>query len=260
MKIALISMNQLWEDKARNFLICKKYVQKAADAEADLVIFPEMTLTGFSMNIAETSEDEADSHTIRDFSKLAIEYDIDIVFGAVFKGLDKKSNNLIYMSSNGNIKTVYKKIHPFSYAGEDNYFEGSSEVTSIERHGMKFGFAICYDLRFPELFTAQNENDCIILIANWPKKRLHHWQTLLTARAIENQIYIVGVNRTGKDSNGIEYEKSSCIVHPYGKTISPLATDKDMQIFEISADEVAKNRDEFRFLQDRKVDIYKKLL
>ncbi|MGE4497254.1 MAG: nitrilase-related carbon-nitrogen hydrolase [Deferribacterales bacterium] len=261
MKTALISMNQLWEDKTGNLELCGEHIRNASSAGADLVIFPEMTLTGFTMNTALSAEDEDSSLTVDAFKGLAVKNCMDIIFGCVFKAGKKAVNAMVYVDSSGAVQGIYKKIHPFSYAGEDKFFSGGDELVSVKRGGLRLGFAVCYDLRFPELFTAQNkENDVIVVIANWPASRITHWNALLTARAIENQIQIAGVNRTGTDGKGLEYVESSKLIHPYGSECEPLLTSGEMKLYDINPAETAENREKFRFLQDRKPDCYREII
>lgn len=126
---------------------------------------------------------------------------------------------------------------------------------------MTIGFTICYDLRFPEIFSALgNHCDLIINIANWPAKRVDHWNVLLKARAIENQIYIVGVNRTGMDGKGLEYVKSSQVINPNGEIASPITSEDGLDTFDIDPEYINKFKQTFSTIQDRKPEFYKSIL
>ena len=122
MKIALVSLNQIWEDKNLNLVECEKYIEDASFNDVKLIIFPEMTLTAFSINTDLISEKENNSFTISSFKELSIKYNIAIVFGVVIKEKIKSSNRMYFLDNNGNTLEYYKKIHPFSFANEDDYY------------------------------------------------------------------------------------------------------------------------------------------
>ena len=163
MKIALISLNQYWEDKKKNLELCLEFAQKASKEKVDLIIFPEMTLTGFSTNIKAIAEDEKDSKTIKSFSEIAKHHNLAIIFGVVIKEANKASNRCYFIDNSGNIQADYKKIHPFSFAGENVFYIEGNELKSVFYKGHQIGFSICYDLRFPEIYTALSKNNDIII-------------------------------------------------------------------------------------------------
>lgn len=262
MKIAIVSLDQKWEDKEYNLRRCVEFITKAKEQEADLIIFPEMTLTGFSMNIDKTAEYPNNSDTVSKFKELAKEFTINIVFGVVFRSQSgKATNNLIMMDRKGEIQVNYAKIHPFTYAGEDEFFEGGNTLGLTKLNNFSIGFAICYDLRFPEMFAAMSKNtDLIIIIANWPAKRIDHWNALLKARAIENQCYIAGVNRTGTDGNNLKYINSSRIIDANGVDSNPLDSETELTIYELNKFSLNNFRAGFPTLQDKQTKLYKSLL
>ncbi|MCK5294527.1 MAG: carbon-nitrogen family hydrolase, partial [Arcobacteraceae bacterium] len=254
MIIAIISLNQIWEDKKANLLLCERYIKEASSQSVDLIIFPEMTLTGFSTNINFASEDENSSETINEFQVLAKKYSIAILFGVVIKNGRKALNKTIFIDCSGKIIGRYTKIHPFSFVGEDKYFNAGKNIEIVKFKDFNIGLTICYDLRFPELYSALSKNsDIIINIANWPEKRVEHWNTLLKARAIENQLFIVGVNRTGEDGNGHKYQESSFIFNANGEQVQSNSF-KDMKIFQISKDFTKDFKNKFNTINDRKIE------
>lgn len=260
MLISIVSLNQIWEDKKENFLLCEEYIKEASTKNIELIIFPEMTLTGFSIDIKKTSEDEADSETINKFKKLSKNYNIAILFGIVIKDNEKAFNKSIFIDNKSNILGIYSKIHPFSLAGENKYFNSGDKLSIVDFNGIKIGLSICYDLRFPELFSAYaKKSDLIINIANWPSKRVDHWKTLLKARAIENQIFIIGVNRRGKDDNGLEYTESSNIYNANGD-IENFENLKDMKIYCIDTKFTENFKESFNTTNDRKIKFYKGII
>jgi len=260
MRIALISLDQAWENKEKNIERCSILAHKARDHGADLVIFPEMTLTGFSMNISNTAEDRKNSTSVEFFRELALNFGIAVLFGVVFLDAGKATNDAIFIDKEGNLIGQYSKIHPFSYAGEDKFFNGGSQISSVNLGAITMGLTICYDLRFPEIYTALRECSVIVNIANWPAKRIAHWNVLLRARAIENQVFIVGVNRIGIDSKGLEYLKSTQVVTPNGDKLISEKIEPELDIFKIEPNYVNEYRGSFPTIQDRKPAIYKNFL
>jgi omega-amidase len=261
MKIASVSMDQVWEDKNANRKICSEYIAKAKELNAELIVFPEMTLTGFSMNIESIGENQDQSATVEFFSRQADINSIAIGFGVVFLIGNKASNNLFIVDKNGKALTSYSKIHPFSFSGEDKYYNGGNKTCSCRIGEANIGLSICYDLRFPEIFQfLSNECNLFLTIANWPEKRINHWNILLQARAIENQSFILGVNRTGIDGNKLNYIKSSSLFNPLGEKVNPMNSYHDMDIFDLSLDHVKTIRDTFPVKQDRKIELYRSFL
>jgi len=261
LKVALISLDQKWEDKTGNMQRCAELAARAARAGADLVIFPEMTLTGFTMNTQLMAEDPAQSPSLAAFEALAGRHGISLVAGVVMGNGEKAANTLVAFSGDGIEQARYIKIHPFSLAGEDRFFQPGDKLAKMQMPKFLLGFSICYDLRFPELYSALAK-DCEVLvnIANWPKRRVRHWRTLLQARAIENQVFVVGVNRTGMDGNGLEYERSSAVVNANGEFVGPILSEGEMDIYEISRQELMDFRRGFPTRQDRLPELYRTLI
>jgi len=261
MKIALVSLNQKWENKEANIERCKVLIKNAKSKNADLVIFPEMTLTGYSMNIDYLCEDANDSESIKFFSNISFENKIAIISGIVLENFNKPGNALLAFSNKGIELARYFKIHPFSLSKEDSLFQAGNKLVKLKMNDFNFGFTICYDLRFPELYSAlSNDCDVIVNIASWPKKRVMHWNTLLKARAIENQVYLIGVNRIGVDGNGLEYESSSHVVNPDGEYLEPIYSEIELDIYEIDRNKLLKYRSKFCSRNDRKLGFYRSII
>jgi predicted amidohydrolase len=261
MKIALVSLNQKWEDKYSNLASCETLIRKASAFQPDLIVFPEMTLTGFSMNTRETAEMADTSQSVEAFRVLAKDFGVGLIIGVVFNRDKKSGNCAIFINRTGEVLATYQKIHPFSFSGEDEFFDAGHEISQVNFESLSIGLTICYDLRFPELYSALAVgSDLIVNIANWPAIRLEHWVTLLKARAIENQIFIVGVNRSGKDDKGLEYVKSSMIIKPNGDMLGPLHSDEEIDIFDIDINFTIDLKQRFSTTQDRKPKFYKSIL
>ena len=251
MKIALVSLNQEWEDKKANLQKCEFYIKKANEENIDLIIFPEMTLTGFTNNL-KLAENFNNSWTIKKFQKLAKESNIAIIFGVILKEKDKAKNCSIFLDKKGNILDIYTKIHPFTFANEDKYFIAGKEIVKINFENTKIGLSICYDLRFCNLYSLMDDCEIVINIANWPAKRVEHWNVLLKARAIENQTYIVGVNRTGIDGNNLEYIESSKIFNANGDELNFNKINNEVKIYEVDVEWNRNFKENFNTVIDKK--------
>ena len=260
MKIALVSLNQAWENKYLNRQRCEEFISHASGQNCDIVIFPEMTLTGFTMQ-TQLGEPIENSETIQFFSVLAEKYHVHLVFGLILLNDPLPLNSAIALSPDGMIVSRYDKIHPFSFSGEDKFFSAGNSLSYFRIGDEQFGITICFDLRFPELYQALSKDSKIILnIANWPASRIEHWKILLRARAIENQVFMIGVNRTGVDGKKLEYPKSSKIFDPDGNELKPVSGKDEIDIFEIDLSSVRQYRGRFPFKLDRKPGLYKTLL
>lgn len=261
MKVALISLDQKWEDKAYNLQRCSELAARAAECGVALVIFPEMTLTGFTMNTQLSAEESAQAPSLIAFGALAKQYRVWLIAGVVINNAGKAANTLVAFSDEGIEQARYVKIHPFSFVGEDRFFHPGNRLEKVQMPESKLGFSICYDLRFPELYSALAKDcDVLVNIANWPKRRVMHWRTLLQARAIENQAFVIGVNRIGIDGNSLEYERSSVVVNANGEFIEPALTEGEMDIYEISRQELLDFRRGFSTRQDRLPELYRAIL
>jgi omega-amidase len=260
MRVATASINQVWEDKKKNIVLCKEFVQASVRDSVDVVIFPELTLTGFSSKSSNLLvEDIGDSKTLSLFGEMSKKNSINIIFGAYVKlSKDSKPSNVLCLSDRfGKTKILYSKIHLFSYGNEDKYLDSGNVIVKKQIEEVVFGFSICYDLRFPELFSIMS-NDCqvVVVIANWPSARSKHWEALLTARAIENECILIGVNRTGVDGNGIYYDRNSMVILPNGKRLKPNLSNLELDIYDIDVNIVQNYRNIFPTLNDKKFKLY----
>ncbi|MBL0274083.1 MAG: nitrilase family protein [Chitinophagaceae bacterium] len=266
--ITTIQANLHWEDKAANLQMLEEKINSIKE-KTEIVVLPEMFSTGFSMKpelLAETMEGE----TLQWMKRIAAEKKIIltgslIIADTVQTGIAGPCyfNRLIWMLPNGQCG-IYDKRHLFAYAGEDNHYTAGTKRLIASVKGWKINLLVCYDLRFP-VWARQTspptsslsgegggeaEYDVLIYVANWPERRIHAWKTLLQARAIENQCYVVGVNRVGKDGNDIYYSGESMIIDPLGEV---LYTKKDQEeIFTLTLDKTKLQavREKLPFLKD----------
>lgn len=264
MRVAVTQMDISWEDKEKNKIKCEELIKKAVSENADLIVFPEMTLTGFTMNIEIMGEEKTGKPTETEvyFLELSEKYSMAIAFGYILLK-DGKAKNMLEIVQNGKTIFEYAKIHPFSYGNENKFYTGGDAISYGELYlendeKVNIGGFICYDIRFPEVFQISSEkNEMIFVIANWPESRIDHWFTLLKARAVENQCFVVGVNRTGM-GNGIKYIPSSVIYDPKGKRLTE-NSDSEIMFADMNMDMLRKYREEFPVKKDRKKDLYKRL-
>jgi predicted amidohydrolase len=208
--------------------------------------------TGFSMNISAISENEK-GETFRTLSGFAKKYGLNAIAGFAAKtpGRKKARNLAVAFDRNGSYIATYTKMHPFSFGKEDKYFSAGNARVIFHIEDVPASLFICYDLRFPEIFRdVSRAVRMIFVLANWPASRTDHWEALLRARAIENQCFVIGVNRTGKDGNNIRYSGASHVFDPLGKDICAGGPKEQFITCEIDPEEVIKVRSQFPFLKD----------
>lgn len=221
--VGLIQSTQFWEDKQANFTHYETtFLNHLSENQVDLLLFPEMFNTGFSMNassLAETMQGES----IQWLTNWAKKLNCQIGASLIIEENSSCYNRLVIVSPKGP-ETWYNKRHLFRMASENQHFTPGSERVIYELKGWKLMLQICYDLRFPvfsrnQTIHNQKEYDALIYVANWPEKRSYVWKNLLQARAIENQTYCLGVNRVGADGNGNNYLGDTMVIDPWGNII-----------------------------------------
>jgi predicted amidohydrolase len=251
LRIAAIQHDIVWEKPAENFAAVTPLVDMAVGEGAGMVVFAEMWSTGFSMNSVEIAE-RPDGPTATFMHDTAARTGAWVVgsFPEHTEGHDRPTNRLLMAGPRGEDHR-YSKIHPFTYAGEDAHYSAGRDRLTVEIEGVRITPLICYDLRFTDLFwDPAPMTDCYLVPANWPATRREHWTTLLRARAIENQAYVVGVNRVGS-AGRLDYTGDSRIIDPLGE-VTEAPADEIATIFgDIDPAEVARVRAEFPFMQDR---------
>ncbi|MCL4455984.1 MAG: carbon-nitrogen family hydrolase [Nitrospirae bacterium] len=255
MKIALIQLNIAWEAKEENYKRAEFFAEKAFHERCDIIVFPEMFNTGFSMNvsgIAESGHGKTDSV----LSEMARKYGIYIIAGfPVKEPAEEKGRNMAAVyDRDGRRIAAYTKMHPFSFLDEDKYYAAGEDTVTFDIDGMTCSVFICYDLRFPETFRKVAEKvHAIFVIANWPASRKEHWEPLLKARAIENQCFVIGVNRTGTDGNGIYYHGASRVFDPSGNAVCSGNEKDEFLACEFNPAEAVEIRLRFPFLKDMRI-------
>ncbi|HXX93798.1 MAG TPA: carbon-nitrogen family hydrolase, partial [Planctomycetota bacterium] len=234
MHAALVQLDLVWEDKAANHARVRSLVERSGVPRGSLLVLPEMFSTGFSMR-AEAIAEPAGGPTEQFLASLAREFGLAVVGGVVTLGPDGRGRNqALAIGPDGRALGRYSKIHPFSFGEETRHYTGGSEIVLFDHGGFKVAPFVCYDLRFPEVFRAAvvRGAELYVVIANWPEPREAHWRALLQARAIENQAYVVGVNRTGRDPK-LAYGGRSQVIGPKGEILADLGSREGVTVIEI---------------------------
>jgi len=213
-KATFIQTELFWKDPDKNL---KMFSQKLARIKkpTDLIILPEMFNTGFSMDVEKLSEN-MEGRSMQWMAASAVDKNRVVVASLIIKERGAFYNRLVWMRPDGTY-ACYDKRHLFRMEGENEHFKAGQKRLITELKGWKFCPLICYDLRFPGWSRNRGDCDCLIYIADWPEVRSYAWKALLTARAIENQAYVIGVNRIGKDGHGISFSGDSVIIDPRGR-------------------------------------------
>lgn len=254
LKVTLVQADQFWEDKQANL---DNYDKLLADVEdTNLIVLPEMFHTGFSMKAEALAEKMEKSQGIEWLKKKAKALNAAFYTSLIIEEDNHFYNRGVFIYPNGEIAT-YDKRKSFGLAGEDKTYTSGSKNTIVELNGWKIQLQICYDVRFPEINrnkidekTEKPLYDLLLFVANWPTKRSLHWKTLLTARAIENQSYVIGVNRVGKDANQLEYSGDSLLTDALGNVQNLTPNKEEVKTYKLSIKELLKIRKTLPFLKD----------
>lgn len=254
LKVVFVQADQRWEDKSANLSHFARLL--ATVTGADLIVLPEMFHTAFTMNAVHLAESMDDSMALNWLKSLSTEKNAAIYTSFIAQNGGAFFNRGVFVVPNGEV-TVYDKRRTFGLAGESDIYTSGSEERIVLLKGWKINLQICYDLRFPELIrnkiTADGtaRYDVLVYVANWPARRAQHWSTLLKARAIENQCYVVGVNRVGEDAAGLSYSGDSVVLNALGEIVAAAENEKEMTIIaDLSYPQLVDVRTKLPFLKD----------
>jgi predicted amidohydrolase len=256
LRIAAVQHDIVWSDRNANFERLAPTVAAAAGAGAGLVLLTETFSTGFVVDDLDIGEPEGGPSATFLVGQ-AREHGVwvggscpEIPSGAPAD--DRRPYNSFVLAGPDGTVHRYRKVHPFSFGGEEKHYRAGSDLVTVDVDGLRVSLFVCYDLRFAdEFWQLARDTDVYLVPANWPEKRRLHWQSLLQARAIENQAYVVGVNRVG-DGGGIAYCGDSRIVDPLGELLATASRTESILLADISADAVRSTREHFPFLQDHR--------
>ena len=248
LKISIFQGYLFWENIDKNLQNIELRLGSIRE-KTEFIILPEMFTTGFTMNAAALAE-PMDGKSMQWMHKIAVKYDAVVTGSLIIKESNKYYNRLIWMRPDGSHEH-YDKRHLFALGKEHETYTAGNKRIIIELNGWKICPVICYDLRFPVwLRNVGGEYDLLLIVANWPERRALHWRTLIPARAIENQAYVVAVNRVGHDGNEIYHSGDSNCIDPNGKVIYYKRDEEDIYTFSIVGDEIEKIRRAMPFLKD----------
>lgn len=249
LKTAIIQADLTWEDPEKNRANFSKKISKIKD-EKDLIVLPEMFSTGFSMN-ARVLAESMEGPSLKWMQQTAQSTNSAITGSLIIKEDGNFYNRLFFVFPNGSFKT-YDKRHTFTLAKEDQTYTAGNNRLIVEYKGWKICPLICYDLRFPVWARNTSDYDLLIYVANWPETRIHAWDILLQARAIENMSYCIGVNRTGNDANDYKYNGHSGVYDSLGKSLFSIDRQGEFtKVVALESTHLKETRDKLKFLQDR---------
>lgn len=248
LKVAILQSNLHWENIDENLNMFSSQIM-AIESDVDLIVLPEMFNTGFTMNSAELAE-PMNSVSMQWMLEMAKAKDAVITGSIIIEEEAKYFNRLIWMQPDETYE-FYDKRHLFRMMDENNHYSAGEKRLIVELKGWRICTMICYDLRFPVWSRNVNDYDCLLYIANWPSPRMEAWNTLLKARAHENQAYVIGVNRIGEDANGTQFSGGSAIIDPKGATICETNFDEEqVKSATLSYSELKDFRDKFPIALD----------
>lgn len=246
--VSIIQTHLHWEDKDSNL---KMFEEKLATlpSGSQVVFLPEMFSTGFSMR-PELFAENMEGNTVQWLREMASAQRKIICGSLIIEENKQYFNRLLWVLPNG-MMYHYDKRHLFAYAGEDQHYTAGSKRLIVQVNGWKICLMICYDLRFP-VWARQNKEqyDALVYVANWPDRRSMAWKTLLQARAVENQAYVIGVNRTGNDGNNIYHSGHSALIDPLGNTLWQEADNEAIYTHTLNKEKLQEVRTQFPFLND----------
>ena len=248
LKITIIQPNIHWEDIQKNLIMFAEKIKNIGE-HTDLIVLPEMFSTGFTMN-AEALAEDMNGSTMQWMKDIANKSNAAITGSVIIKENGKFYNRLLWVQPDGTY-SFYDKKHLFSMGDEDDTFTKGTKKLIVEWKGWKICPLVCYDLRFPEWCRNNEGYDLLIISASWPDKRIMHWDILLKARAIENQAYVVGANRYGKDENNLVYTGNSAAISPYGDVLYFSSGEESVKTITLSMDNLKLLRRQYPFLKDK---------
>jgi omega-amidase len=253
LQFSLIQSSLFWEDKGANLDMLAQKI-RSIEQPTEIIVLPEMFTTGFSMQPEKFAEN-MEGPSVDWMRRLSQEKKAIITGSLIIEENGNYYNRLVWALPNGQLG-YYDKRHLFAFAGEDQHYTAGNKRLIASVKGWKINLQICYDLRFPvwarqqSTEDADKEYDVLLYIANWPEKRSHAWKTLLTARAIENQCFTIGVNRVGLDGNNIAHSGDSMVVGPLGEVLYHCAYEEDIFHIRLQKEEVNNTRERFPFWKD----------
>jgi predicted amidohydrolase len=260
LRLALLQMDIEAGNTEANFAKLAAMLETAVSGERkpDVILFPEMWNTGYALTEIETIADEQGNRTKALLSGFSRKHRVHIIGGSIAELKDGDAYNTMYaFDREGNVVADYSKIHLFRLMDEEKYLQAGNKLGKLKLEGNEAGMMICYDIRFPELARklALEGAKLLFVPAEWPHPRLHHWRTLLTARAIENQMFVIACNRTGS-SGGTNFFGHSLVLDPWGEIVAEAGEDETILYADIDLSLVDAVRSKIPVFEDRRPSIY----
>lgn len=256
MRFAAVQHDIVWCDRRANFSHLAELVESAVARGAEFVLLSETFSTGFAVDSPDFAEEEGGPSS-QFLTEQARRHGVWVAGSCPEIPKDstaddrRPANTLVVAAPDGTVHR-YRKIHPFTFGGEDRHVRPGTDLVTITVGDLRVSLFVCYDLRFSdEFWQLARDTDVFLVPANWPEPRREHWMTLLRARAIENQAYVVGCNRVGS-GGGLHYSGDSCIIDPYGDVLASQRYGEGVLLADVTAERVKEIRDRFRFLPDRR--------
>ena len=256
--VAGIQHDIVWGDREANFARLAPRIAEAAEAGAGLALLTETFSTGFGFHVPGFETEPEDGPSATFLTEQAALHGIWVGGTCPEVRADndaddaRPSNSFVLAGPEGTVHR-YRKVHPFTHSGEQHHVRAGTDLVTVEMAGLRVSMFVCYDLRFAdEFWQLANDTDLFLVPANWPAKRREHWMTLLRARAIENQAYVMGVNRVGADGTGLEHCGDSLIIDPFGEVLAEAGDGERTISAEVSSERLESIRGHYRFLSDRR--------
>ncbi|MBV7390402.1 carbon-nitrogen family hydrolase [Enterococcus alishanensis] len=258
MKITVMQIDLAFGEPEKNFAHIKEIFSQQTFQPNQLVVLPEMWNTAYDLTRLSEIADEEGMETQVFFAELAQTHQIYIVAGSIARKVGAEFFNTAYtFNPKGEIVGDYDKVHLFGLMAEDQYLAAGDQATSFDWAGHQVSTVICYDLRFPEWFRKQGTTgtELFVVPAQWPKQRIQVWRKLLQARAIENQCYVLGVNRVGSDPNN-QFNGHSMLADPFGEIVMELGENETVLQTEIDFSRLKEARKDIPVFNDRRPELY----
>lgn len=247
MQISVLQLDTAWCDKQKNFSLIEQQIRQ--NLGSDVYVLPEMFATGFTNDVVNQGEDLS-GETVSFMRTLAKKYNIAVCGSMILHEANCYYNSFMFVKPSGELQ-YYNKRHLFRFGGEAEMFTAGNERVIVQYLGVRILLQVCYDLRFPVSSRNNKDYDLALYVANWPASRRKAFDALLLARAIENQAYIIAVNRIGQDGNGLQYNGGTCCIDYKGDYLWQAENNKQqVGKIDINLDELQSFRTKFPFLDD----------
>ncbi|HEY2419974.1 MAG TPA: carbon-nitrogen family hydrolase [Neobacillus sp.] len=258
-KIACLQMDIAFGDPSKNYQTAERLIGDALSEKPEILVLPELWTTGYDLKRLNAIADKDAIQTTEFLKQAAKKYHVHIVGGSVANQENSNvKNTLLIINKDGNLVHQYSKLHLFKLLDEHKYLKAGTEKGIFELAGFTFAGVICYDIRFPEWILSHTSEgaEALFVVAEWPAPRLHHWRSLLIARAIENQCFVIACNRSGDDPNN-HYFGHSLIIDPWGEIIAEAGEHEEILTADIEMNLVKEVRQRIPVFEDRKPEYYK---